>query len=118
MCPLNPFWVVIINVILIVCLKTTCVAINVLSFDGGGSRGFMEIQTLDHVMRLTTSISNNPDYINFLIGSDEFLETTEIVEAFWNEISKLDSTEVMQPADYFNYIVGKYFAPGSIARSK
>ena len=52
--------------------------LNILSLDGGGSRGIMESIMLGHIMNLATIITENPSYIKEVIKTNE-----------WSEISYL-----------------------------
>ena len=40
--------------------------VNILSFDGGGSRGILEVAILSDVMRLTTILWRNPEMLTYL----------------------------------------------------
>ena len=73
--------------------------LNILSLDGGGSRGIMESIMLGHIMNLATIMTENPSYIKEVIKTNE-----------WSEISPLISSHPnpIHPTEVFDYIVGKF----------
>ena len=71
--------------------------INVLSFDGGGSRGIMEVMILDDFMRLVTMMKNNPDP-----GLCNELKDKTKFKAILTEIQ-----DPIHPTEIFDCIVGK-----------
>ena len=73
--------------------------LNILSLDGGGSRGIMESIMLGHIMNLATIMTENPSNIKEVIKTNE-----------WSEISPLISSHPnpIHPTEVFDYIVGKF----------
>ena len=71
--------------------------INVLSFDGGGSRGVMEVMILDDFMRLVTMMKNNPDANLGYKLKDK--------TRFKEMLAKIE--DPIHPTDIFDCIVGK-----------
>ena len=84
--------------------------INVLSFDGGGSRGIMEVMILDDFMRLVTLMKNNPD-----ANLDDKLEDEDKTE-FKAMLAEIE--DPIHPTEIFDCITGKnkqitmYISPG------
>ena len=77
--------------------------VHILSLDGGGSRGIMELILLDHIMNLTTVMVKNPELIITLfdkLGSPDVHSFTK---------SLLDDIEgdPIHPTDAFQYIIGE-----------
>lgn len=79
--------------------------VNVLSFDGGGSRGIMEIKILQHIMLLFSAMREDPQKVTDFVKGDPKLEQSETR----NQLrSILDSVKiVIHPTEVFNFIVGK-----------
>ena len=84
--------------------------VHMLAFDGGGSRGLMEVIVLDHIMNLASSMLHKPgEVLDFLKngaaqGSVQNLETKE----FFKNYVKATPDEVVpiHPTEVFNYIIG------------
>ena len=82
--------------------------INVLAFDGGGSRGLMEAIILDNVMNLASSMYYKPEKV--LRYLNEYKEYQAKRSMFIKEcIEKADCTnaQLIHPTEVFNYIAGK-----------
>ena len=74
--------------------------LNILSLDGGGSRGIMESIMLGHIMNLATVIKENPSYINkVFLGWSDWSEICYVISSHPNPI---------HPTEVFDYIVGKF----------
>ena len=73
--------------------------LNILSLDGGGSRGIMESIMLGHIMNLASIMKENPSCIKEVIKTND-----------WSEISPLISSHPnpIHPTEVFDYIVGKF----------
>ena len=71
--------------------------LNILSIDGGGSRGVMEAMLLDDVMRLVTLVKSNPQP-NLV---DEFGDL-----GFREKLEKIEEKEVIHPTKIFDMIAG------------
>ena len=58
---------------------------DILSFDGGGSKGVMEMVLLQDVMNTVTLLTQNPDKLFKMIGQkdDLFTTATERCELAW-----------------------------------
>ena len=82
--------------------------INVLSFDGGGSRGFMEIKSLDQMMKLATAMVRYPKRLLAIIIEDLELKENKTREEIWQLMSTIKTSDVIQPYEHFDYIVGKF----------
>ena len=80
--------------------------VNVLAFDGGGSRGLMEVLLLQHVMLLVSVIKQQPAKITSLINNDPMLETETSRQTIQDLMAKVD--KAVHPTEVFNYIVGKF----------
>ncbi|XP_046840318.1 uncharacterized protein LOC124434461 isoform X2 [Xenia sp. Carnegie-2017] len=84
--------------------------INILSFDGGGSKGFMELKILDDILRLATIVLRNPKTLNYLVNkhNDEsevnFLEDRDVRERLINDLRKVE--DPIHPTDVYDMIVG------------
>ena len=63
--------------------------INVLSFDGGGSKGVMEAIILEDIMNTATLLVKEPKTIQPWITSKSFFETTEERQTFSNLLSNV-----------------------------
>ena len=76
--------------------------LNILSLDGGGSRGIMESIMLGHIMNLATIMTENPSYIKEVIKKNEWSEIFPLISSHPNPI---------HPTEVFDYIVGKFNFP-------
>ena len=76
--------------------------LNILSLDGGGSRGIMESIMLGHIMNLATVMKENPSYIKEVIKTNDWSEMYPIISSHTNPI---------HPTEVFDYIVGKFNFP-------
>lgn len=77
---------------------------NILSFDGGGSRGIMEVAILEYVMRLVTILKQNPKSLEYLTEDGasalEQSKRQALVADIFNE------TDPIHPTKVFDMIVG------------
>ena len=73
--------------------------LNILSLDGGGSRGIMESIMLGHIMNLATIMKENPNYIKEVIKTNDWSEMYPVISSHPNPI---------HPTEVFDYIVGKF----------
>ncbi|XP_046840321.1 uncharacterized protein LOC124434463 [Xenia sp. Carnegie-2017] len=84
--------------------------INILSFDGGGSRGVMELKILDDVLRLTTIVLNSPKKIYFFANEDKnernvnFLKDRSVRERLIKDMEAVK--DPIHPTDVYDMIVG------------
>ncbi|XP_046840613.1 uncharacterized protein LOC124434762 [Xenia sp. Carnegie-2017] len=84
--------------------------INILSFDGGGSRGVMEIKILDDVLRLATIVLRNPETLNYLTNKDNdesivnLLEGRAVRERLIKDMEAVE--DPIHPTDVYDMIVG------------
>ncbi|XP_046840316.1 uncharacterized protein LOC124434460 [Xenia sp. Carnegie-2017] len=91
-------------------MHSTTKKINILSFDGGGSRGVMELKILDDVLRLTTIVSTNPESVGYLVNKDidenevNFLEDESVRECLIKDMEVV--TDPIHPTDVYDMIVG------------
>lgn len=79
--------------------------VNVLSFDGGGSRGIMEAKILQHIMLLFSAMREDPQKVTNLVKDDPTLEdmkTRNELKAILQSVKN-----VIHPTDVFDFIVGK-----------
>lgn len=73
-------------------MHSTSKKINILSFDGGGSRGVMELKILDDVLPLTTIVLKNPETVDYLANEDKneskvnFLKDRPVRERLINDL--------------------------------
>ena len=80
--------------------------VNVLSFDGGGSRGLMEVLLLQDMFLILTLIIRNPLEIIELIKKNptfELLSSRQAIQALMDTV-----TNPIHPTEVFDFIVGKY----------
>ena len=81
--------------------------INVLSFDGGGSRGIMEAMVLDDFMRLTTLMKNSPqtDLLKKLRSKNkhDFVKLLHPLD----ENDQDPISDLIHPTEIFDMIAGK-----------
>ena len=77
---------------------------NILSFDGGGSRGIMEVAVLDYVMRLVTILTQNPNSLEYLIEDGTFGVDQNKIQTLVAKISNV--TDPIHPTNVFDMIVG------------
>ena len=75
--------------------------INVLSFDGGGSRGVMEVEILDSIMCLATLIQREPEK---LLKMDLNFEKSENRKDLANLLKEVK--DPIHPTETFDMIVG------------
>ncbi|XP_046840312.1 uncharacterized protein LOC124434458 [Xenia sp. Carnegie-2017] len=84
--------------------------IDILSFDGGGSRGVMEVKILDDVLRLATIVLRNPLTVHYLVNEEcnerkkHFLENLVVRERLINDMNAVK--DPLHPADVYDMIVG------------
>ncbi|XP_046840404.1 uncharacterized protein LOC124434566 [Xenia sp. Carnegie-2017] len=84
--------------------------INILSFDGGGSRGVMELKILDDVLRLTTIVLKNPGTVDYLTNEDKnesnvnFLEDESVRKRVIKDMEAVK--DPIHPTDVYDMIVG------------
>ncbi|XP_046840093.1 uncharacterized protein LOC124434255 [Xenia sp. Carnegie-2017] len=84
--------------------------VDILSFDGGGSRGVMEVFILNDVLRLATIVLRNPWTLNYLVkeSNDEskvnFLENRAVRKRLINDLKAVK--DPIHPADIYDMIVG------------
>ena len=76
--------------------------VHMLSLDGGGSRGIMELILLDHIMSLTTVMVKNPELIITLLDK---LNNSDVHSFTKSLIENIDNDPV-HPTHAFQYIVG------------
>ena len=76
--------------------------LNILSLDGGGSRGIMESIMLGHIMNLATIIKENPSCVKEVIKANDWSEIYPVISSHPNPI---------HPTEVFDYIVGKFDFP-------
>lgn len=81
--------------------------VNVLAFDGGGSRGLMEVSLIQHVMLLYTVMRKQPGKITSVVKDDQMLESDYSRQMILDLMATVD--EAVHPTEVFNYIVGKHF---------
>ena len=79
--------------------------VHVLSFDGGGARGVMELRHLDHIMNLTTVMVRNPKHVITLLDMIDSPYAHTIAKSL---IENLEG-DAIHPVEAFQYIVGKCF---------
>ena len=77
--------------------------VHVLSFDGGGSRGIMEVILLDHIMNFTTVMVKNPEHLITLFDKLDSQDVHSFTKSLLDEIEG----DPIHPTDAFQYIVGK-----------
>ena len=85
--------------------------INVLSFDGGGTRGIMEVMILDDIMKLYTIIKTEPQKLMNFVDSnteqDDKIFKKENLEEFNTLLHKVNPNEnLVHPTDVFDVICG------------
>lgn len=81
--------------------------VNVLSFDGGGSRGVMEVKLLQHTMQAYSAMMENPQQISDLLKEDIRIEKSETRDKL-RHICKHVIHEI-HPTEVFDFIVGKLY---------
>ena len=80
---------------------------NILSFDGGGSRGLMEIIIISAIMKLATMMRDNPDQVNRIVSQDLSLSKARTLRKLKRYIDQCPENNVLHPADVFDYIAGE-----------
>ena len=78
------------------------IELNILSLDGGGSRGIMESIMLGHIMNLATIMKETPIYIKEVIKNNDWSEIYPVISSHPNPT---------HPTEVFDYIVGKFNFP-------
>ncbi|XP_046840158.1 uncharacterized protein LOC124434316 [Xenia sp. Carnegie-2017] len=84
--------------------------IAMLSFDGGGSKGVMELKILDDIFRLATIVSTNPERVDYLVNEDidenevHFLEDESVRERLIKDMEAVK--DPIHPTDVYDMIVG------------
>ena len=79
--------------------------VDILSFDGGGSRGIMEVSILSDVMRLATILWQEPETLSYLTESSEnVLESSDGRKKLVNDLDKVSSP--LHPTKIYDMIVG------------
>lgn len=81
-------------------------SVNVLSFDGGGTRGLMEIKILQHIMLALSALRQNPQEILEVLQPDQML-TKSSTRINLRKIIE-SNANVIHPTEVFNFIVGKH----------
>ena len=77
--------------------------VDILSFDGGGSRGIMEVSILSDVMRLATIVWCDPEKLSYLTENNANL-TPEIRKKLVNDLAKV--SKPLHPTQIYDMIVG------------
>ena len=75
-------------------------SINVLAFDGGGSRGIMEVMIADDLMRMFTLMYKEPLKLQSLVMELKKLDNRKELR------NKLQSVVPIHPKDVFDMIAG------------
>ena len=78
---------------------------DILSFDGGGSKGVMEMVLLQDVMNTVTLLTQNPDKLFKMIGQKDDLFTTATERCELANVLKYVENPV-HPTDVFDMVVG------------
>ena len=82
---------------------------NVLSFDGGGSRGLMEAIIIDDIMKMATLMKNHPKEVEKIVSEDLSLSNVETLdklkECFNKRFTEIREKD-LHPTDVFDYIAG------------
>ncbi|XP_046840725.1 uncharacterized protein LOC124434846 isoform X1 [Xenia sp. Carnegie-2017] len=84
--------------------------IDILSFDGGGSRGIMQLKILDDVLRLASIVLRNPETVEYLVNEESterkkhFLEDLAVRECLINNLKVVK--DPIHPTDVYDMIVG------------
>ena len=78
--------------------------VDILSFDGGGSRGVMEVAILQDVMRLATILWQNPTSLKYLTENEDALKDPETVGRLVRDLH--DITDPLHPTEVYDMIVG------------
>ena len=82
--------------------------INVLAFDGGGSRGVMEIMILDDIMRLYTIFKEQPEIFQSKFKTNDLILKKENLVEF-NDLlrgQEFPEEKLVHPTDVFDVICG------------
>ena len=77
---------------------------NILSFDGGGSKGIMEVAILDYVMRLVTILQENPKSLQYL--TEDGMLALDRSKSLGLVASISNVTDPIHPTKVFDMIVG------------
>ena len=83
--------------------KSTQHDVHVLSLDGGGSRGLMELFLLDHIMNLATVMVKNPKHIITLLDKLDSPYVHSIIKSLIDHFEG----DPIHPTSAFQYLVGK-----------
>ena len=78
--------------------------VDILSFDGGGSRGIMEVSIMSDVMRLATILWRNPEKLTYLLGSKDVSTDIDTRKLLINDLAAVKSP--IHPNDIYDMIVG------------
>ena len=79
---------------------------DILSFDGGGSKGVMEMVILQDVMNTVTLLTRNPEKVLELINSSEQNIFATSVDRIKFAIMIKNIENPIHPVDVFDMIVG------------
>ncbi|XP_046840098.1 uncharacterized protein LOC124434260 [Xenia sp. Carnegie-2017] len=91
-------------------MHSTKNSIEILSFDGGGSRGVMALKILDDVFRLATIVLRNPETVEYLVNEESkeqkkhFLEDLDSRKRLIKNLKAVK--DPIHPAHVYDMIVG------------
>ena len=78
--------------------------LNILSFDGGGTLGVMEMVILEDIMNAATLLKTNPKAIQPFLASDTLFDLSAERESFSQLLSTVEDS--IHPTEVFDMIVG------------
>ena len=78
--------------------------LNILSFDGGGTLGVMEMVILEDIMNTATLLKTNPKAIQPFLASDTLFDLSAERESFSQLLSTVEDS--IHPTEVFDMIVG------------
>ena len=78
--------------------------VDILSFDGGGSRGIMEVSIMSDVMRLATILWQNPEQLTYLLDSKDVSTDIDTRKLLIDDLAVV--TNPLHPNDIYDMIVG------------